>query len=106
MRLDGGEADERGEKFMPEPESALEPGEVSVEELGRSLRIEAVVSQVEDLVQRYEIGYDEGIGDALEKLLEPVNNDDRYRGHFKEPEELARYFDAVYQNPGTNQLHR
>lgn len=63
-------------------------------------------SQVEDLVERYEISYDGEIGEALEKLLEPVNKDDRYRGHFIDKEELARYFDAVYHNPGTNQSHR
>ena len=84
----------------------MEPGELSLGEEGRSLKIHAIVSQVEDLTDRYDIEYGGEIGDALEKLLEPVNNDDRYRGHFKEPEELARYFDEVYHNPGTSQLHR
>lgn len=106
MRKVGGGKDARGEKTIPEPESALEPGEVSVEDAGRSLDLEAVRSQVEDLVERYEISYDGEIGEALEKLLEPVNEDDRYRGHFMDTEELARYFDSVYHNPGVNQLHR
>lgn len=90
-------------KIIEQVESQLEPGSLSPREIGEKLDLYAVSSQVHDLLETYDLELGEDLGESLDRLLEPVNEDNQYKGHFMDKQELARHFHQRYTKPGFTQ---